>query len=92
MKTAVAVSGGIDSLYALIKLQEQGHDVFALHARFIETEYDVVPQLREACEILNIPFHCIDLKKHSIRKSYPLFLITIKMPERQTPALSAIKA
>ena len=87
MKTAVAVSGGIDSLYALIKLQEQGHDVFALHARFIETEYDVVPQLREACEILNIPFHCIDL-----RKSYPLFLITIKMPERQTPALSAIKA
>lgn len=63
MKTAVAVSGGIDSLYALIKLQEQGHDVFALHARFIETEHDVVPQLRKACEILNIPFHCIDLKK-----------------------------
>ena len=44
-------------------MQEQGHDVFALHARFIETEYDVVPQLCEACEILNIPFHCIDLKK-----------------------------
>jgi len=29
---AVAVSGGIDSLYALVSLQEQGHTVLAIHA------------------------------------------------------------
>lgn len=63
MKTAVAVSGGIDSLYALITLKEQGHEVFALHARFIETENDVVPALQKACDFLGIPLHVVDLRK-----------------------------
>lgn len=35
MNIAVAVSGGVDSLCALLLLQEQGHEVFALHARFL---------------------------------------------------------
>jgi tRNA-specific 2-thiouridylase len=63
MKTAVAVSGGIDSLYALITLKEQGHEVFALHARFIDTEYDVIPALKNTCHSLNIPLHVADLRK-----------------------------
>lgn len=62
MKTAVAVSGGVDSLYALVSLKEQGHEVFALHARFIDTENDVVPALQKTCDSLNIPLHVIDLK------------------------------
>lgn len=62
MKTAVAVSGGIDSLYALTTLKEQGHDVFALHARFIDTQNDVVPALQKTCDLLNIPLHVVDLK------------------------------
>lgn len=62
MKTAVAVSGGIDSLYALITLKEQGHEVFALHARFIDTQNDVVPALQKTCDFLNIPLHVVDLK------------------------------
>lgn len=63
MKTAVAVSGGIDSLYALTTLKEQGHDVFALHARFIENQNDVVPALQKTCDFLNIPLHVVDLKE-----------------------------
>lgn len=63
MKTAVAVSGGIDSLYALTTLKEQGHDVFALHARFINTQNDVVPELQKTCDFLNIPLHLVDLKE-----------------------------
>lgn len=62
MKTAVAVSGGIDSLYALITLKEQGHEVIALHARFIETQNDVVPDLQKTCNLLDIPLHVVDLK------------------------------
>ena len=32
---AVAVSGGVDSLCALLRLREQGHDVLALHGLFL---------------------------------------------------------
>lgn len=63
MKTAVAVSGGIDSLYALIILKDQGHDVFALHARFIDTENDVVPALQKTCDFLGISLHVVDLQE-----------------------------
>lgn len=62
MKIAVAVSGGIDSLYAMVNLKEQGHDVFALHARFIDTADDPVPALKQTCGSLNIPLHVADLK------------------------------
>lgn len=74
MKTAVAVSGGIDSLYALITLKEQGHEVFALHARFIDTENDVVPALQNTCDILGIPLHVADLRKEFNRHViFPFF-------------------
>lgn len=63
MKTAVAVSGGVDSLYALITLKEQGHDVFALHARFTDSADDPVPALQNACGILGIPLHVADLRE-----------------------------
>lgn len=64
MTIAVAVSGGVDSLYALTVLHSQGEDVFALHARFLPPESgraDPVPGLADACRALNIPFHVIDL-------------------------------
>lgn len=63
MKTAIAVSGGIDSLYALITLKEQGHEVFALHARFIDTESDVVPALQKTCDFLGVSLHVVDLRE-----------------------------
>lgn len=34
-RVAVAVSGGMDSLYAMLSLKRQGHEVLALHGRFL---------------------------------------------------------
>ncbi len=62
MKIVVAVSGGMDSLYALKHLKDEGHDVAALHARFISTENDPVPALSALCKKWEIPIHVADLR------------------------------
>ena len=64
--TAVAVSGGRDSLYALARLKEQGLSLLALHARMLPA--DLVPtgyeamleRLAAACAVLDIPLHVAD--------------------------------
>lgn len=74
MNIAVAVSGGADSLYALLALREQGHEVTALHARFLppgprsETSGetfaappDPVPDLARLCGRLGVPLRVVDL-------------------------------
>ncbi len=61
---AVAVSGGADSLYALCALKEQGHDVLALHGRFLppaDDHPDPTPDLRRVCAGLGIPLHVPDM-------------------------------
>lgn len=63
---AVAVSGGADSLYALLTLHEQGHRLVALHGRFLppaEDAPDPLPGLREICRRLDIPLHVVDLAR-----------------------------
>jgi len=62
MKIVIAVSGGMDSLYTLMHLKQEGHDVAALHARFISTKNDPVPALSALCKEWNIPFHIADLR------------------------------
>ena len=63
MKIAIAVSGGTDSLYALLSLREQGHEVSALHARFLpaSSEAPPVPALTQICSSLGIPLRVADL-------------------------------
>ena len=39
MDITVAISGGTDSLFALLSLKEAGHRVTALHARFLGVLY-----------------------------------------------------
>ncbi|MDD6087705.1 MAG: tRNA 2-thiouridine(34) synthase MnmA [Desulfovibrionaceae bacterium] len=68
MTIAVAVSGGVDSLYALLSLKGvfggPVHDVIALHARFRdESLKDPVPGLAERCRDFGIPFHVLDLRR-----------------------------
>ena len=64
--TAVAVSGGVDSLYALVSLQEQGVPLFALHARLLPadlapTGYEaMLERMGTTCASLNIPLHIVD--------------------------------
>lgn len=63
MTIAVAVSGGTDSLYALLTLKEQGHDIFALHAHFLEPSKEREDAIGAMCASLDIPFHAVDLHK-----------------------------
>ena len=63
MKIAVAVSGGTDSLYALLALKDQGHDIFALHAHFLEPSLEREQAIGAMCAGLNIPFHAVDVHK-----------------------------
>ena len=60
MTIAVAVSGGMDSLLAMVLLKEQGHDLVAVHGHFLPPNPDwerVAKGLTGVCETLGIPFH-----------------------------------
>ncbi|SIO35178.1 tRNA 2-thiouridine(34) synthase MnmA [Halodesulfovibrio marinisediminis] len=61
MTIAVAVSGGTDSLYALLTLKEQGHDIFALHAHFLAPSKEREEAIGAMCASLDVPFHAVDL-------------------------------
>jgi tRNA-specific 2-thiouridylase len=70
MPIAVAVSGGTDSLMALVLLREAGHAVMAVHARFLPRRDDGLPDgsdcavqgLAALCEGLELPFFDLDLR------------------------------
>jgi tRNA-specific 2-thiouridylase len=60
---AVAVSGGGDSLAALLALREAGQDALALHGLFLPQIDDTAPKgLAEACARLEVPLHLLDLR------------------------------
>ncbi|MBQ4615674.1 MAG: tRNA-specific 2-thiouridylase [Mailhella sp.] len=65
MNITVAISGGTDSLFALLSLREAGHRVTALHARFLPGDDSgaPVPALRELCARLGVPLIVADLTK-----------------------------
>lgn len=65
MNVTVAISGGTDSLFALLRLKEQGHGVTALHARFLPgpAGNEPVPAMEELCRNLGIPLHVVDLSE-----------------------------
>ena len=61
MTIAVAISGGTDSMFALLSLKEQGHNVIALHAHFLPRSEEREQALAAMCEQLDVPFHAVDL-------------------------------
>lgn len=61
MNIAVAVSGGTDSLYALLALREAGHQVSALYARFLPASGAApVPALSSLCGRLGISLRVLE--------------------------------
>ena len=63
MDITVAISGGTDSLFALLSLKEAGHRVTALHARFLPAPEsdDPVPAMEKLCASLGVPLVVADL-------------------------------
>jgi len=63
LKIAVAVSGGGDSLASLLRLQDEGHEILALHGQFLpEHDLRAAEGLAQACADLGIPLHLLDLR------------------------------
>jgi len=60
---AVAVSGGGDSLAALLRLRDAGREVIALHGQFLPQHDEIAASgLTEACARLGVPLHLLDLR------------------------------
>ena len=85
MKTAVAVSGGSDSLYALRALKAAGHDLLALHGRFISSCKDPLPVLRDQCARLEVPLHVADLRDAFTRRVIDPFVAAYAAGETPNP-------
>ncbi|MDE5879133.1 MAG: tRNA 2-thiouridine(34) synthase MnmA, partial [Desulfovibrio sp.] len=71
MRIAVAVSGGVDSLCALLLLRRAGHEVLALHAQLAEpaeTGALALSGLERACGALGVPLHVADLRADFARE------------------------
>jgi len=64
LKTAVALSGGADSLMTLLLLRESGAAVMGVHALFLEhPEPALHQQLQALCTEFDVPFELIDLRR-----------------------------
>lgn len=86
MRIAVAVSGGVDSLCALLLLQRAGHEVMALHALLAEPSPESVPPLpglEGACRALGVPLRVVDLRARFAREVVAPFAETYA--EGRTP-------
>ncbi|MBO4300313.1 MAG: tRNA 2-thiouridine(34) synthase MnmA [Desulfovibrio sp.] len=59
---AVAVSGGVDSLCALLLLKQAGMNPVAVHGLFLPNASEPPSGLCRACDTLHVPLHVIDVR------------------------------
>ncbi len=81
MRICVAVSGGVDSLFALWSLKEQGYDVIALHGKFLPKENSLdngLEVLKKHCNNWSIPFYIEDMQEEFHKKVIEPFFFAHK--------------
>ncbi|CAK7029759.1 MAG: tRNA-specific 2-thiouridylase MnmA [Desulfovibrio sp.] len=88
--TAVAVSGGMDSLFAMLSLQESGERILALHARMLPPDghggYEaMLERLAKTCASLGVPLHVIDARETFARKVIDPFVLAYASGETPNP-------
>lgn len=62
MNIAVAMSGGVDSTVAALRLQRAGHSIFGLTLKLHDENDHAERDARRAADLLNIPHHVVDLR------------------------------
>ncbi len=84
MKIAVAVSGGVDSLYTLLNLHKE-HEVIAIHALFFEQNNSTALRLEKVCNAYGIKLIVLDLKKEFKQKVLEPFINTYNIGQTPNP-------
>lgn len=85
--TAVALSGGVDSLVAALRLREAGHRLIALH--FTTGFETVAPEtVRSLARTLDIPLHEIDLAVPFRRAVVEDFVETYRRGQTPNPCMA----
>jgi tRNA-uridine 2-sulfurtransferase len=89
--TAVALSGGVDSLVAAHLLKKDGHDIFGIHFRTgLEISRDPAADRRRMeriAESLGIPLHVIDLRESFEQQVVAYFLQTYRAGRTPNPCM-----
>ena len=83
--TAVAISGGVDSLIAAHLLKKKGHHVFGLHFR---TGYEQrIPDVGAVADQLGIEIHLVDLRREFSTAVVDYFIQTYRDAKTPNPCL-----
>jgi len=88
LRAAAALSGGMDSLMALVLLAEQGYAVTGLHAHFLppgDEEKRLAGDIAARCDALGLPFHAIDLSEAFERLVIAPFIASYARGETPNP-------
>jgi len=81
LKTAVLLSGGVDSTMAAYLLKQQGHEIIGM--TMINWDEEVAAKAREAAKWLGVEHHIIDLRDRFARQVVAYFCSTYE--EGHTP-------
>jgi tRNA-specific 2-thiouridylase len=63
LRIITAISGGIDSSFALSLLVKQGHEVVGCFLVMSDGHEEDVDRARRVCELLKVPFYAIDIRE-----------------------------
>ena len=63
VKVIAAISGGIDSSFALALLLQRGYDVIGCHLLMSDNHEEDAERAKDVCHFLNIPCYFVDAKE-----------------------------
>jgi len=89
-KTAIAISGGVDSAVAALKLRDAGHEVVGLFMLLHEDNPELAAA-QSVCERLGIEFRAVDLRDEFDREIKHSFAVSYDNGETPNPCVECNK-